>query len=247
MFVAFSAVTHALHKIVEIDDNAQTFAVFVTANTRNKFTGTSTKEIFKVTEKTTYFVGGNKGSWADLKKGLWVRVVFERDPRSNSYLVPSRQENRAVPQLIADTVYISTEPSPFAQQKDTAAPPDSERAKQIVTLVEKASALIDSKGRSIFPEFRKGEWLTGGTYVFVDDLKGAVLFNGGFPLREGSNSSRWLFWAEFLKVIQSKGSGWVDYMTPKPGQSGPSQKWSYIKAVNIDGTPGLAGAGFYPQ
>jgi hypothetical protein len=75
-----------------------------------------------------------------------------------------------------------------------------------VALVEKAAALIDSKGRSIFPEFRKGEWLTGDTYVFVDNLKGVVLFNGGFPKREGSNSSSLkdsngkLFWAEFVKV-----------------------------------------------
>jgi hypothetical protein len=35
----------------------------------------------------------------------------------------------------------------FAQQQDTVAPPESEQAKQIVALVEKASALIDSKGR----------------------------------------------------------------------------------------------------
>jgi cytochrome c len=48
-------------------------------------------------------------------------------------------------------------------------------------------------------------------------------------------------------VVQSKGSGWVDYMFPKPGQTKPSQKWSYVKAVNIDGTPGFVGAGFYPQ
>jgi cytochrome c len=78
----------------------------------------------------------------------------------------------------------------FAQQKDTAAPPESEQAKQIVALVEKAAALIDSKGRSIFPEFRKGEWLTGDTYVFVYDLKGVVLFAGGFPELEGRNISK---------------------------------------------------------
>jgi cytochrome c len=142
---------------------------------------------------------------------------------------------------------------PFARQTNTIAPPESEQAKQIVALVEKAAALIDSKGSSVFPEFGKGEWLTGDTYVFVDDLKGVVLFNGGFPEREGSNSSNLkdsngkLFWAEFLKVIQSKGSGWVDYMFPKPGQTQASQKWSYVKAVNIDGTPGFVGAGFYPQ
>jgi cytochrome c len=51
-----------------------------------------------------------------------------------------------------------------------------------------------------------------------------------------------LFQAEFVKVVQSKGSGWGDYMFPKPGQSQPSQKWSDVKAVNIDGTAGLVGA-----
>jgi cytochrome c len=139
----------------------------------------------------------------------------------------------------------------FAQQQDTAAPPKSEQAKKIVALVEKAAALIDSKGRSIFPEFRNGEWRTGDTYLFIDDLKGIVLFNSGFPKDEGSDfsgrkdSNGKLFVAEFLKVVQSKGSGWVDYMFPKPGQSQPSQKWSYVKAVNVDGTPALVGAGFY--
>jgi hypothetical protein len=36
-------------------------------------------------------------------------------------------------------------------------------------------------------------------------------------------------------------------MFPKPGQTQPSQKWSYVKVVNIDGAPGLIGAGFYPE
>jgi cytochrome c len=143
----------------------------------------------------------------------------------------------------------------FGQQQDTATPPESEQAKQIVAMVEKAATLIDSKGKSIFPEFRKtgSEWRTGDTYLFVHDLKGVTLFNAGFPEREGTNTSNSkdsngkLFLAEFAKVVQSKGSGWVDYMFPKPGQSRPSQKWSYVKAVNIDGTPGLVGAGFYPQ
>ena len=39
---------------------------------------------------------------------------------------------------------------------------------------------------------------------------------------------------------------WVDYMSPRPGQTQPSQKWTYVKAVTIDGVPGLAGSGFYP-
>ena len=140
-----------------------------------------------------------------------------------------------------------------AQQNDTTASPKSEQAKQIVALVEKAAALIDSKGKPIFPEFRKtdSEWRTGDTYLFVNDLKGMVLLNPAFPELEGKDlsgrkdSNGKLFFLEFLKVVQSKGSGWVDYMFPKPGQSQPSQKWSYVKAVNVNGTPALVGAGFY--
>jgi cytochrome c len=50
-----------------------------------------------------------------------------------------------------------------------------------------------------------------------------------------------------VKVVQTKGSGWVDYMFPKPGQTQPSQKWSYVKAMNVDGVPALIGARFYPE
>ena len=141
-------------------------------------------------------------------------------------------------------------PSAFSQQ----APPESEKAKQIVALVDKAAVLIDSKGKSIFPEFRKAgsEWLTGDTYLFIIDMKGMSLFNAGFPKVEGTDLSglkdpNGKLWAkELMKTAQSKGSGWVDYMYSKPGQSQPSPKWTYVKAVNIDGTPGLVAAGFYP-
>ncbi len=44
-----------------------------------------------------------------------------------------------------------------------------------------------------------------------------------------------------------KGGGWVDYMFPKPGQTTPSKKWSYVKPVTIDGGQGLIAAGFYPE
>jgi cytochrome c len=134
-------------------------------------------------------------------------------------------------------------------------PPDSERAKQIVALVNKAAQLIESKGKAVFFELgkRNSEWRQGDTYIFVDDLEGVQMFSGGFPILNGKNVSRFKdangkpFFQKFTKTVQSKGSGWVDYMWPKPGQKQPSQKWSYVKAVTIDGTPGLVGAGFYPK
>ena len=143
----------------------------------------------------------------------------------------------------------------FSQQS----PPDSAQAKQIVALVKKAAALIDSHCplacRSAFAEFRKSgsEWRNGDTYLFVADMKGIALFNAAFPKLEGTDVSGLkdangkLINVELMKVARSKGAGWVDYLWPKPGQTQPSQKWSYVKAVMVDGAPAYVGAGFYPE
>ncbi len=140
-------------------------------------------------------------------------------------------------------------------QAQASAPPASEKAKQIVALVDKAAALIESQGKAAFTEFRKrgSEWFSGDTYLFAYDMNLNVLLVAAFPQNEGKNqtgktdSNGKLYHDEFVKVARSKGSGWVDYMFPKPGQTQPSQKWSYVKAVNIDGVPALIGAGFYPE
>jgi len=143
----------------------------------------------------------------------------------------------------------------FSQQS----PPDSAKAKEIVALVRKAAALIESQCplacRSAFSEFRKSgsEWRRGDTYLFVSDMKGTALFNAGFPELEGTDVSSLkdangkLVNVALMKVAQSKGAGWVDYMWPKPGQTQPFQKWSYVKAVMFDGAPAYIGAGFYPE
>jgi cytochrome c len=140
-------------------------------------------------------------------------------------------------------------------QAQTGAPPTSEKTKQIVALVGKAAALVDSQGKAAFTEFRKRgtEWFSGDTYLFAYDMKLNVLLVAAFPQNEGKNqtgktdSNGKLYHDDFVKVVQSKGSGWVDYMFPKPGQTQPSQKWSYVKAMNVDGVPALIGAGFYPE
>jgi cytochrome c len=139
----------------------------------------------------------------------------------------------------------------FPQQS----PPPSEQVKKIEALVDKAAALVNSKGKAAFAEFRKegSEWWFGETYLFAYDMNLNVLLVVAFPENEGKNqtgkkdSNGKLYHDEFVKVVQSKGSGWVDYMFPKPGQTQPSQKWSYVKAVKVDGVPALIGAGFYPE
>jgi methyl-accepting chemotaxis protein len=115
--------------------------------------------------------------------------------------------------------------------------------------------LIGSKGKVAFSEFRiKGsEWFHGDTYLFVYDLKENVLLNPAFPAREGTNVSGQKdtngkpFHDAMIQTVETKGSGWVDYMFLRPGQTQPSHKWTYVKAVKIDGVPGLVGSGFYSE
>lgn len=149
------------------------------------------------------------------------------------------------------TTLVATASPAFSQQ----APPPSERAKQVEGLVTNAAALIDSKGKAAFVEFRKkdSKWFRGDTYLYIYDLNANVLLNPAFPQREGTNvtgqkdAKGKLFHDEIIKTAQTKGSGWVDYMFPKPGKTEPSQKWAYVKKVTIDGVPGLVASGFYPD
>ena len=115
--------------------------------------------------------------------------------------------------LALTTLVAATSPV-FSQQ----APPPSERAKQVEALVTKAAALIDSKGKAAFADFRKkdSEWFHGDTYLFVYDLNANVLLNPAFPKREGTNvngqkdAKGKLFHNEIIKTAETKGSGWVD-------------------------------------
>jgi cytochrome c len=142
--------------------------------------------------------------------------------------------------------------SPASSQQ---APPPSEKAKQTEALVNKAAALVDKNGKAAFAEFRKkdSEWFHGDTYLFSYDMNANVLLNPAFPKREGTSvhgqkdAKGKLFHDEIIKTAETMGSGWVDYMFPKPGQTEPSQKWTYVKKVTIDGVPGLIGSGFYPE
>lgn len=142
-----------------------------------------------------------------------------------------------------------------AQAIAQSSPPPSPKAQEVQALVNKPAAVVDAKGKAAFAQFRSNgtEWFHGHTYLFAYDLKGNVLLNPAFPAREGTNVSGQkdangkLFHAAIIQTAETKGSGWVDYMFPKPGQTQPSQKWAFVKAVKIDGVPGLIASGFYPE
>ena len=131
---------------------------------------------------------------------------------------------------------------------------ESDDSQKLVALVDKAAALIEKKGKEAFPDLRKkdSEWFQGEQYVFVDSMEGTVLVNPPNPAIEGENliknaAAKKLF-DGMLEVVKAKDSGWTEYMWPKPGESTPSKKKSYIRKVKMpDGTMVIVGSGMYIQ
>lgn len=156
-------------------------------------------------------------------------------------------------QIVVLAAFVTTAIASPAHSQQS--PPMSEKAVQIKALVNKAAALVDKHGKAAFAEFRKkdSEWFHGDTYLFAYDMKANVLLNPAFPQREGTNvtgqkdAKGKLLHQAIIDTAETKGSGWVDYWFPKPGQTEPSQKWTYVKKVTIDGVPGLVASGFYPD
>ena len=130
----------------------------------------------------------------------------------------------------------------------------SKEAKVIVALVDKAATLTENKGKTAFPEFKKkgSEWLKGENYVFIADMNGVILMHPANPELETKSildlkdANGKAFMREFVETAKTKGSGWVDYMWPKPGEKKPAKKLSYIKRAKMPtGEMVLVGAGIY--
>lgn len=132
-------------------------------------------------------------------------------------------------------------------------PPPSHQAAEIEALVNKASDALEERGSKAFPDFRqKGSpWRYADVYLFVVDMNGVVLFNAARPNREerdfldARDADGKRFHRDFIEIVRNSGSGWVDYMFPKPGQAHATVKWSYVCATRIDGVEALVGAGVY--
>jgi len=129
----------------------------------------------------------------------------------------------------------------------------SEEAKQTKALVDEAAALVQSKGTEAFTEFRKkdSKWLKDDTYIFVFKMNGIELFHPIEPELEGTNIidlkdvNGKAYVQETIETAKTQGSGWIDYMLPKPGESKPSKKSSYFKKVKVGEETFIVGSGFY--
>jgi cytochrome c len=126
---------------------------------------------------------------------------------------------------------------------------------EVVAKCEEAAAMIQEKGIDAGTQAigdKAGPFVWKDTYVFLMDLDGKMLAHPISPalterdnLLEVKDTDGKPLFVEFVEVAGKKGSGWVDYMWPKPGEETPSMKSSYI--YRVEGTPYFVGAGIYPQ
>jgi cytochrome c len=134
--------------------------------------------------------------------------------------------------------------------------PQTPEAKQIVDLVNNAATFLEQKGKDAFTAFRAKDsvWYKGDMYVFVYDLNGTVLCNPAFASYEGKNLMELkdpngkAFVHDLIEAAKSKGSGWVDYVLPKPGETAPSKKISYARTAKMpDGQTVMVGSGMWAK
>ena len=123
----------------------------------------------------------------------------------------------------------------------------------VVDAVKNAAGEIETRGRAAFPLFHDptGPYLVKDAYIFVIDSDGVELVNAAFPNVEGTNvldrrdtRGKYLNRA-MLDVARTQGSGWVDYMWPKPGESVSTEKSTFVSEARLGDRTVVVGCGVY--
>ena len=130
----------------------------------------------------------------------------------------------------------------------------TQQKETIKNLVIDAANLIEDKGEDAFSEFRQDgtQWFYDDIYVFVWMTDGIRVVYPPDPSGEGENMSLLLdvtgkaIGRLFVEIASSEeGEGWIDYSWPKPEETEPSSKQTYIKGVTVDEQTFLVGSGVY--
>jgi len=120
-------------------------------------------------------------------------------------------------------------------------------------LVDDAVVLIESKGPDGVEILEKqlGEFDQQESYVFVTSESGEDLVNPAFKDIEGMPIEAYsdpILKDSQMTIVNAVGeedTAWVDYLWPKPGESNPSIKTSYLKKMIVNGKIRIVGSGYY--
>jgi signal transduction histidine kinase/quercetin dioxygenase-like cupin family protein len=123
----------------------------------------------------------------------------------------------------------------------------------VIDAVVRAVSEIERCGRTAFAAFcdPTGPYLAKDAYIWVNDMDGVELVNPAFRSLEGrslldmQDANGKYVYREMIRLIQTQGDGWVDYVWPKPGESVPSQKSAYVHGAQLGDRVVLVGCGVY--
>jgi cytochrome c len=120
------------------------------------------------------------------------------------------------------------------------------------TKCKEAAQLVSDKGVDEAVKVindKNGPFVWKDTYVWLNDLDGNMLAH---PIKPDMIGKNWmdlkdkegkLFFKELIETAKSKGSGWVSYKWPKPGEEALSEKITYC--YRVPGTNLMTAAGIY--
>lgn len=123
----------------------------------------------------------------------------------------------------------------------------------VVDAVKDAVKEIEKNPDAAFALFRdpKGPYLVKDAYMFVIKSDGIEIANPAFPNLEGRNlldlrdtEGQYVI-RKMMDLVSTKGSGWVDYMWPKPGESLSTLKSTYVSKAKLGNEWVLVGCGVY--
>ena len=123
----------------------------------------------------------------------------------------------------------------------------------VMDTVAAAAAQVERNGTAAFPLFHDptGPFVAKDAYVFVIDPDGIDLVNPAFPNLEGrslldlKDTEGKTLVREMLQLARTSGSGWVDYMWPKPGESVSTRKSTYVTKAKFGTQWVVVGCGVY--
>ena len=123
-----------------------------------------------------------------------------------------------------------------------------------MSLVNEAVELMNEKGELAFEEFREkdSKWFHDNTYLSIWTTDGIRVAYAPNVSSEGENVSDLKDYSGnslgqlFIDTALSEdGEGWVDYQWPKPGETSPAMKYTFVKRASIGDEAYLVTSGFY--
>lgn len=127
----------------------------------------------------------------------------------------------------------------------------------LVSLVDRAAALVAAEGEDAFKDFAEpgSDWFTGQIYFFAYDLDGVCIFHAASPDLVGRNLIELedingkpviRFVTEIGHDPASEAAGWVFYLWQEGTQLSPDWKSAYVRKVTMPGGKVVVlGSGLY--